>query len=451
MDKNKELLEKLRNAKNGAWTFVHNINQRTLPYFTREPERAKFTNGFKPVVGALVRRSLDYSVDETTNGEIVDRKRLLTQIEVADDDKSALLSVFSKRAVTDAKLPLLLAYSPLTDGKESAGEIRIAEFINQLFGLSANNEWKQFLKGNESGNLYERLVVDNLVPLKASTESKDTFAFIDAQQLVGKFNHDLNNLMLSSNFFYSNYELFFAFYYFTYSVKLIAKIERSSSETGEFTPYYALDSENISQSRRAAGTQSFRTLRNSAKNLLPDSDVLVYLNFLIDKTDFLFLPQIFSLEGEERDNLVYSLRELLGDIEQKLTNVDNPQPLYLAQADLPALIDHLRTLIIKNTHDKAPMGRYVKSLDEIANFEFTKSRGRLGKTFNISEELEILLVGVVVGRNNMLLADFFTELEQRGIYLDRSSRDALAEDLDSRNLLEKMSDSGDAQYVKSLL
>ena len=49
-----------------------------------------------------------------------------------------------------------------------------------------------------------------------------------------------------------------------------------------------------------------------------------------------------------------------------------------------------------------------------------------------------------------MLNDFFSELESREIYLDRSSRDYFTELLNERNLLEKMSDSGDAQYVKSL-
>lgn len=440
----------LTNNKNGTWRFVHNIDKKTLPYFSRNPERAKFTNGFKPIVGALVRRSMGYDVSDSYTGTIIDVEKLLSEVDVDVSAKDNFISIFTAKAISDAKLPALLAYLPLSDGKESTGEIRIAEFIDQLFKLSDNTQWKEFLRSNKSGNLYEQLVVSNLKPLNSASESKDVFAYYRSEDLVEKFNHDLVNLTNSRNFFDSHYELFFAFYYFTYSIMLISSIEQFGVDSKSFKPFYALENEHISQSRWAAGRQSYKNLRTSAKNLLADSDVLVYLNYLLDSEDFLFLPQIMQLDGSKRDDLISGLRMTLNGIE-KMENVINEHQVELADADLPELISHLRGLIVENHEDPAPISRYVKSLDEIANFEFTKSRGRLGKVFNLSEELEIMLVGVIVGRENMLLATFFDELEKRGIFLDRSSRDALTEDLDSRNLLEKMSDSGDAQYVKSLL
>ena len=51
----------------------------------------------------------------------------------------------------------------------------------------------------------------------------------------------------------------------------------------------------------------------------------------------------------------------------------------------------------------------------------------------------------------MLLKDVFNELQQRGVYFDRLSRERVIRLFERVNVLEKLSDSGDAQYVKGIL
>ena len=45
----------------------------------------------------------------------------------------------------------------------------------------------------------------------------------------------------------------------------------------------------------------------------------------------------------------------------------------------------------------------------------------------------------------------FKEYEKRGIYLDGTSKEYLQEFFTKLNLIDKKSDSGDAQYVKRIL
>ena len=49
------------------------------------------------------------------------------------------------------------------------------------------------------------------------------------------------------------------------------------------------------------------------------------------------------------------------------------------------------------------------------------------------------------------LAKLFEEFEKRGLLFDRESRKHIVELFEKMNLLEKRSDSGDAQYVKYIL
>ena len=47
--------------------------------------------------------------------------------------------------------------------------------------------------------------------------------------------------------------------------------------------------------------------------------------------------------------------------------------------------------------------------------------------------------------------ELFDEFRKRGIYLDKQSQESIVEFYEKLNLIEKKSDSGDAQYVKGIL
>ena len=49
------------------------------------------------------------------------------------------------------------------------------------------------------------------------------------------------------------------------------------------------------------------------------------------------------------------------------------------------------------------------------------------------------------------LSKLFDEFEKRGLLFDRESKKKITDLYEKMNLLEKRSDSGDAQYVKSVL
>ena len=70
----------------------------------------------------------------------------------------------------------------------------------------------------------------------------------------------------------------------------------------------------------------------------------------------------------------------------------------------------------------------------------------------ITEEQLVLMTKVTIGKNEKIrLNDLFKGFEQRGLFFDNTSKDCIVEFYEKLNLIEKKSDSGDAQYVKSLL
>ena len=108
--------------------------------------------------------------------------------------------------------------------------------------------------------------------------------------------------------------------------------------------------------------------------------------------------------------------------------------------------------MLKETLHNELNSRYSKSFKEFSGLSFIRSRGRLGYILNASQEILLMFVGVIVGSNEkILLRDFFNGLEKRGMFFDTQSRREIVSYFEKINILEKLSDSGDAQYVKSIL
>lgn len=63
MDNGSQKLINLLKLDKGKPNFQRKFNFRLYPFFTRNPERAKFTNGFSPVLGVLSRHSLGLKVE----------------------------------------------------------------------------------------------------------------------------------------------------------------------------------------------------------------------------------------------------------------------------------------------------------------------------------------------------------------------------------------------------
>ena len=95
---------------------------------------------------------------------------------------------------------------------------------------------------------------------------------------------------------------------------------------------------------------------------------------------------------------------------------------------------------------------YRKWFIKFVEDNFAKRRGSLGYNLNLNEEDIILLTKICIKDNEKLkLSVLFKQFKKRGISFDRDSRAKIIQLYEKLNLLEKKSDSGDAQYVRSIL
>ena len=128
----------------------------------------------------------------------------------------------------------------------------------------------------------------------------------------------------------------------------------------------------------------------------------------------------------------------------KYKDDDIKQELY----DLFKRIDYQ---FIKSSRKK-PYESYRKWFEEYCKLNFLRRRGSLGYTLNITQERLLFITKLCIkDKDKIKLKDLFEEYKRRGIYFDRDSQSKIVDLFEKLNIIEKKSDSGDAQYVRSIL
>lgn len=456
---NIERLVKSMNLKPEKNYGEHNINKVAplLPFETREPERPKFKRKVSGVTGELVRLinnknlakdfNLESNIDDIVSkvqcSEEEDRKYLKELIKDNLIDKDGNINIFH---------PRLLNYIQLTQGNESKGEKKIAKFLYDLFFLNNNYDMKLVFEDEERNDVITKLILHKLEGLEdiKDKDSKENKYSNKLEFISDIAREDFKFLSEHKEFFLKNFQSLLSYYYFYYITQLCIKLNKK--ENADFTQpeelYYLLDWEKCSRNRRSV-IKGYKYIKSEGKDLLININIIEHLNFLFNVTGY-SLKEIVDLfknssEDEQRSYLE-TIREWI--YVYKANFAQEPVELEL---EFNSLIEELEKSI-KRKMDQAPIGRYFKSIEEIGKVYFLKSRGgAYGYMLNLTQEMLLILTAVCIKENKITLNNLYKEYEKRGIYLDSYSKPLVEELLGKLNLIDKKSDSGDAQYVKSIL
>ena len=251
------------------------------------------------------------------------------------------------------------------------------------------------------------------------------------------------------------------FYYFTYTAQAIMQLNRfMSGEREHCVPlYFCLDWEKTSLNRLCY-TQGWGVLQTALSKIFAHAIVLEILNQTADDcgpVDYIRLNE-FVQTAENEDHRIAEEIKVLTDRYRNAIN-DCPEMKELERreagedetaAEVRFLFDSVRTQF-ENTPRNRPYSSYADKFEEYSR-KYLKRRGRSGMMLNLTEETLIFLTKVCIkDQEKMRLNDVFTEFEARGVFLDNISKEQVMHYYEKLNLIEKKSDSGDAQYVKRIL
>lgn len=440
----KELKQLLKySEKEASITYEHIFfNIKTLPFFTRNPERAKFKDGFRGVLGALSRISMGKEVGYEL--EVANISSYIEENVEADFEKDSFINLMLQDSLYDTlNSHHFLQYYPLSSNEEQKGEIEIATFLNAMFDLRNFKPWTESLLQSGATNLVEKIVIDSLPQLEEKENKLRSFIVLNEEYFRKIGQRDMQVLLSNKEFFKRNVELFFMYYYFFYVTQYILKMNKKNPSEHPEKMFYVLDSEKITSTRETV-KRGYGQVTNERKGLLARQDYLNYLNVLVgNKEEYYFNQEFNSLDEAEERKLAQNLNEF-NEFYARLKDKEKNS------SDLEDNKEYLFNWLKEDLKPETTT-RYNKSIDEIAKTHFIKSRGRLGNTLNLKDDLLILFTVLIVNEEKMLISKVFEEFERRGMFFDRYTRDEITEVYSKMNILEKKSDSGDAQYVKPIL
>ena len=454
-------IEELRTAlnvknSNGKKSLKHSVKHANfLPFQTRNPERAKFGNGFDPILGEIFRKLEGTQLNDNLEVESL-IEEITSKVEINTEDKPALQGILASYLGQSSSMrmfhPLIFNYISLSSNKEAVGEKDIAQYIvDSLLGDSEDLRGIMALTDKE--HVLTRLICSNLPELpKGEAGNKYAPAFTYVESV---FKEDLAFLVGNREFFISHINLFIAYYYFYSVTQFTLKLNQfENMEPTTPTPlYYNVDWENSNRSRLAV-TKGFKTILESARRLLIHINTLEQLNILMGTKNLHYaelMDKFKELDEVEQKEIVASFNEWI--VEYSDVAIGSTEGIDEA-ANLEQCMHILHHQIVK-AYEKGsmqgPKSRYALALTEIGRLYFLKTRGSLGHTLNVTQDFLLLLTAISVKYEKISLKQLFIEYEKRGVYFDRYSRESIVELLNKLNLIEKKSDSGDAQYVKPIL
>ncbi|WP_102345888.1 DNA phosphorothioation-dependent restriction protein DptG [Bacillus sp. Marseille-P3661] len=354
--------------------------------------------------------------------------------------------------------PFLFNYMSIKVDKDKLeNELKkYGQFLNEVFGKN-NSEITSIFTTKDSEDILTELILSKMDALK-ETKVKS----VQYQPLLNSFSElykeDLIYLSKYKDYFLASFPLLTHYYVFMYACQLLLKFEQyTESDFNKVHPlYFALEWESISKRRKAADElEGFKFIKEKSINLFRHIHTISHLshNSLNEdnKAGISFMPyselydRIKAKGNEYEQEFLKELKQWIQDysIYKKVNVVDHSE-------DLPAAFRVLFTCL-KEGMSANVCKKYGENIEDLGANQFIKTRGSLGQVLNVKHEFLLLLTAVSVKDKRIPLNELFKEYEKRGIKFDRYSKKEIIKLFDNLNILDKKSDSGDAQYVKPIL
>jgi len=324
-----------------------------------------------------------------------------------------------------------------TEGKEHLFHILINESLPELMELKNNRK------------LNEYLVLD--------------------YNIINQFQEDLKLISKDSKQFLRQINHLLKYYYYWYVSAVGTKLNQFFEEDQVEGYYFTLDSEVFSKNRKA-NQRGWKQLESKLKNLFSHSvciDLLNHSTFCKESSDYIQIRNIYDgLDEISQKILLEDVKYIRQQYMEIITTTDKKWDDFERELlqknryrhtehELEKEILHLWYAIDFQFHYSGRKSRYrdySKWFIEYCKANYLKNRGRGGSCLTLDSENLLFLTDLAVGdQDKIRLKELWIEFQKRGILLDDGTKSAVIEFFEKINLIEKKSDSGDAQYVKKIL
>ncbi|KQS37703.1 MULTISPECIES: DNA phosphorothioation-dependent restriction protein DptG [unclassified Exiguobacterium] len=444
-------------GKGGKYVFARRKNVYLLPFPTREPERVKFENGFLSVTGAFVRMIKGKSAEIDLKSQSFDDVLRLGKF---DDDESKQLFEYyleeSNHDVTSQRIDKIeqLERVPLSENeREQVGEIDFARYLYDTYARENRTVLHDHFQTTEEMDIITTVLMEQLSPVARYDQGEETYRSL-FPGLEERFQEDVAHMRRNPKFLIENLSALLVHYAFTSITQTIFKVNKIGHfEAHHLQPLYFLLRWEKGAKWRENYESGYRLIKYGLEHFYAHEHALNILSmndFIGHDKNRLYHDyfEFFAEKPEGRQPFISSIYEWLEEEYATWTKQDVPHNLE-GKTLRDAFEDLHRT--IRMGVSKELNSRYPKTLEMLVKQFYRKNGGSLGTLLSLSQEQLLMLVAVSVKEERIELRELWKRLEERGVWFDYNSKEEVVKLLDKLNYLEKKSDSGDAQYVKSIL
>ena len=425
------------------------VSKKVTKYLEKAGEKVNFTNTLKHLADST-KDSFYEVLDDEGLWPIIEDMYLKEDVFKTLAPESSLFSIHpytagnSKNRLADLFLSLMNGFYLQREGEASKG--------NVLKRLDRN-----FLEGKVVENLRSSNILDefgnkdNERRLSKGINEKPYLPF-----LTEKFRQDLGVLGQYPAYLIENLTGLLKLYGFLYTSQLALNINGWDSEPKSRPVYFIMENETASKERVDLTGNGYRNVAKHFKYIFP----------------YLCLNETFQEIDKEANEHRLPLWEVTNQLEEfdvdtlkvyaeefyKIRNIKSSVDWSINE-DLPAKQQWFKKILKlsvmqfnKGESKAAAQGKFIKGIEQELCSEFCRSRGQLGKILVINQDYLTLLTNVCIGKNEkMRFHELLKEFEARGVYFDKYSQQALITFYERVGNVERMSDSGDAVYVRKTI
>ena len=340
--------------------------------------------------------------------------------------------------------------------KYNDGQKKLANYLYSMLSFELQN-----FGHSETPNLFSNILKEALTPFVGHSEATKERDYFILPYIKKSFEEDLKWMLKQEESVKVKYLHLLLHFYACYAVtQAIVRISTKDKQNEDVPVpfYFILNSERASANHDAVVRGwSYQIPKSSLDKLYGKSQALDILNSILggnigfynnireklNETDFEdnreLCNELLSKYQEEKRELFNRRTSESGSIDEIEINVNSYD-------DFISTLEHLCIGLQSPSY----ISRMRKKVIDLLSVRFLQSR-RGNFVLVLDNEMLTFLVALFTKSKKTKLEDLYKLFNSYGIYFNRGSRLAIEEYLLKLNLLDRKSDSGEAQYVTVIL
>lgn len=416
---------------------------------------------FAGVVGAFSRILSDTSAKKTLDIERM-RTKMRQKVDDCSDEEFEILFHIVENMYFDKGKLLPINTRALSYIDCNISQQQVAEYMFSLFVESTDlkDSYKE-MEESEDTNVLEKLVFDSLESDNTESITNITHADCFLPYVKEVFVRDFEVLTKDTTMYQDNIYRFLAYYYMFYVSQLAVKLSKfEHGNRTEIEKIVVTLYEEVVTKVRTGYEHGWKYVKDKISHMFSHSVVMEMLSHNVENVHMDYID-FFNRFNESVDdgkvaNEIRSIRErYMNWIQMDYSGCKHnaeEDTTCATSTEVKKLFETIDYQFI-NGGRKSHYNGYNKKFIDFVQKNFGKFRGVYGYTLSIHESDIIMFTRLILSENDgkIRLAKLFDEFEKRGLLFDRESKKHIVKLFEKMNLIEKRSDSGDAQYVNYIL